>query len=55
MGTIVGSPAVFSPGDAENVATAFMPLAVGTSVLTVGIPAGFSPSSTGGQITATVQ
>jgi len=55
VGTIVGSPAVFSPGDAENVATAFMPLAVGTSVLTVGIPAGFSPSSTGGQITATVQ
>src|SRR5439155_22511238 len=54
VGTIVGSPAVFSPGDTENLATAFAPLATGISLLRVGVPAGFSPPASAAQITATV-
>ena len=55
VGTIVGSPAVFNPGDSSNSSTAFHPLAVGMSILTVGVPAGFSTPSNGRQITATVR
>ena len=55
VGTIVGSPAVFNPGDNGNANTAFAPVATGMSVLTVGVPAGFSTPSNGRQLTATVQ
>jgi hypothetical protein len=56
VGTIAGRPAVFAPGDPYyDIATSFAPLAAGTSVLSVGIPAGFSSPSTGREITATVQ
>ena len=54
VGTIVGSPAVFTSGDSFNLGTAFHPLAAGMSVLTVGTPAGFSMPSNGRQITAAV-
>jgi hypothetical protein len=54
VGTIAGSPAVFNPGDSANASTAFAPGAAGTSVLTVGVPAGFSTPSNVRQLTATV-
>jgi hypothetical protein len=55
VGTIVGSPAVFNPGDSFNSTIAFAPSAAGTSVLAVGVPAGFNTPSNGRQLTATVQ
>src|SRR5207249_10835077 len=54
VGTIVGSPAVFNPGDSFNSGTAFAPTAPGTSVLTVGVPAGFSAPANYRDGTATV-
>jgi hypothetical protein len=56
VGTIVGSPAIFNPGENFNSSTAFAPSAVGTSVLSVGVPSGgFSIPSNARQLTATVQ
>jgi hypothetical protein len=54
VGTITTSPIVFNPGDTSD-STTFQPLAVGTSTLSIGTPAGFSTPSQYQQITATVQ
>ncbi len=54
VGTITTSPIVFNPGDTSD-STTFQPLAVGTSTISIGTPAGFSTPSQYQQITATVQ
>jgi hypothetical protein len=54
IGTITTSPVVFNPGDAND-STSFQPVAVGTSTISIGTPAGFSTPSQYGQVTATVQ
>jgi hypothetical protein len=54
VGTIVGSPAVFNPGDTVNFGTAFDPAAAGTSTVGIATPAGFSTPSNLQLITATV-
>ena len=54
VGTITASPIVFNPGDTSD-ATAFQPVGVGASTISIGTPAGFSTPSQYQQITATVQ
>ena len=54
VGTIVGSPAVFNAGNAQNFATAFNPAAQGSATISVAAPAGFSTPSNLQSITATV-
>ncbi len=54
VGTIVGSPAVFNPGDTVNFGTAFDPAAQGPTTISVATPAGFSMPSNLQSITATV-
>jgi hypothetical protein len=55
-GTIVGSPAVFNPGDVVSFGTAFDPAAQGSTTISVTTPAGFSFSTPSNlqSITATV-
>jgi uncharacterized repeat protein (TIGR01451 family) len=53
VGTIVGSPVAFAPGDSFKTA-AFDPAATGTTTIAVTTPAGFSTSSNFRSITATV-
>lgn len=54
VGTISGSPLVFTPGT-QYMPITFTPVATGTTTLTVVPPAGFSTPSQGQQIPATVQ
>jgi subtilisin-like proprotein convertase family protein len=53
-GTIVGSPAVFNPGDTLNFGTAFDPAAQGSTTISLTTPAGFSTPSNLQSIPATV-
>jgi hypothetical protein len=53
VGTIVGSPAVLNPNESQTFVE-FDPAGVGTTTLTVGVPAGFDMPSNLRQITATV-
>ena len=53
VGTITASPVTFSGGDSLK-DTAFDPASAGTTLLTVGVPAGFDTPSNSRQITATV-
>ena len=53
VGTITTNPVVFT-GNQIIQNTAFDPAAVGTSLISVGVPTGFSSPSTSRQITATV-
>jgi hypothetical protein len=53
VGTITTSPALFT-GNTNLVTTQFDPAAVGTSLITVGVPAGFQTPSNFRSITATV-
>jgi hypothetical protein len=52
-GTIAGSPVTVQPGTTSGTVT-FQPKALGTSLLSITQPAGFSASATGTQLTATV-
>jgi hypothetical protein len=54
VGTIVNNPATFQGGNSSNATLYFHPLALGSSVLSVVQPLGFSSPSSGGQLTATV-
>ncbi len=55
-GTILNSPSTITASNASDSSVVFHPLALGTSLLTLGTPdvAGFSTSATGTQLTATV-
>jgi Divergent InlB B-repeat domain len=53
-GTIAGSPAVVQAGATTSSAVTFQPNAVGTSVLSITQPSGFSTPATGTQLTVTV-
>ncbi|MDQ6677993.1 MAG: hypothetical protein M3Z09_11915 [Acidobacteriota bacterium] len=53
VGTITVSPLIFG-GNQGGPSTAFMPLTTGTSVITVGTPAGFSAPGSKGQAIASV-
>src|SRR5439155_25306655 len=54
VGTIVGSPAEYNPGDSSNSSTPFHPVGADLRILKVCVPARFSTPSSGRQITATV-
>jgi hypothetical protein len=54
VGTIVGSPAQFDGGESYNGSVAFHPVSPGSSVLSLGVPAGFSTPANYQQLTATV-
>jgi hypothetical protein len=54
VGTIVNNPANVQGGNSSNSTLYFHPLALGTSVLSVVQPTGFSSPTSGGQLTATV-
>ncbi len=54
VGTITTSPLVFTPGGQAYQQTNFQPLAVGSSVLSVQAPSGFSTPTQYQQVTATV-
>jgi hypothetical protein len=53
VGTITISPLVFNGGDSQQ-STAFDPVSVGSSNITISAPAGFSTPGNYQQITATV-
>jgi hypothetical protein len=53
VGVITSSPLVFT-GGVSFLATAFDPIALGATDLTIEVPPGFSPSGTFRVITATV-
>ncbi len=54
VGTITSSPVTFQGGETNNSTSLFHPLKAGTSVVSVGVPAGFSTPSEFRQSTATV-
>ena len=55
VGTVVGSPAVFTGGGLYyNNSTAFHPVAAGTTIISLGVPAGFDTPSNYQQVTANV-
>ena len=54
VGTIVGSPVAFAPGDSFKTTAAFDPAAVGSTTIAVTTPAGFTTPSNSQSITATV-
>jgi len=54
VGTIVTSPVVFQPGSNGSVTTAFQPVGVGTSALTIGAqPVGFTAATSPGYVSGT--
>jgi len=53
-GTIIGSPAVVQAGATTSSTVTFQPAAVGTSLLSVTQPIGYSPPNIGAQLTVTV-